>query len=483
MKFKYKILAINIILLSVATAVTGFFMVQKNFKMTLNNQINYALEESNFIQANIEINLLSNIYSSSEAINMLLYEILNNINDGLSNDEVEFNVYLNDEAVSYYSYKDITFDIPVALADKTEYGIKYYSIEYEDGLYNIYTIYHLTLPNNNKLSIITKRNISDVYELKNEQINFYEIMLATVLIISSIIMYIICTLMTKPLSTLAETTEKFADGDFTTRSIIRGTDEIAVLSEKYNYMADSIENHIDELNDMVKRREQFVADFTHEIKTPMTSIIGYADTIRSKELSRQNQIMAADYIFSEGKRLEEMSIKLFDLIYLNNNELTLIPISAATLGADIIKSVAPSFNKAGITISSSFDDALLNGDTYLLQSAFIKLLDNARKATVQAEMSNVEFTGTYDKGNNKYIFKVKDYGIGISEENMKNIYDEFFMVDKSRSRRNGGAGLGLSIVNVILKKHFAEINVSSKYGEFTEFTVVFKDASEVTHNE
>lgn len=482
MKFKYKILAINIILLSIATAVIGFFMVQRNFKMTLNNQINYAIEESNFIQANIEINLLNNVYSSASVINMLLYDILGNIDSGLSSDEVEFNVYLNDEPVSYYSYKG-TFDIPTALSDETEYGIKYYSIEYEDGMYFIYTGYHLTLSNNNKLYIITKRDISDVYELKNEQINFYEIMLALVLIISTIIMYIICTLMTKPLSKLAETSEKFAKGDFTARSEVKGTDEIAVLSDKYNYMADSIENHIEELNDMVKRREQFVADFTHEIKTPMTSIIGYADTIRSKELSRQNQIMAADYIFSEGKRLEEMSIKLFDLIYLNNNELTLTPISTASLGADIIKSVKPSFDNAKLKISSLFDEATINGDSYLLQSAFINLLDNARKATIEAGRSDVEFIGVYDKENGKYIFKVKDYGVGISEENIKNIYDEFFMVDKSRSRSSGGAGLGLSIVSVILKKHFAEINVSSSYGEFTEFTVVFSNVREVTQNE
>ena len=81
-------------------------------------------------------------------------------------------------------------------------------------------------------------------------------------------------------------------------------------------MAQAVSDHVDELNDMVHRREQFVADFTHEIKTPMTSIIGYADTMRSLELPREEQIMALGYIFSEGKRLESMSNKLFDLIYL-----------------------------------------------------------------------------------------------------------------------------------------------------------------------
>lgn len=481
MKFKYKILAINIILLSIAIGITGYLLVKKNFDLTLENQVNYALEESSLIQANMEYGLLDYINSSTYKQYTIAASIGKEMNNTLSANNVIFNIYYNDE-LCYHNFSDGTITIPDSLAEKTEYNTRYYSIEHEEKEYFIYTQYFVALKDN-KISIVTKRNITNVYKLKDTEIRYLQFMLMLVLVIGTFIMYIICSLMTKPLAELNRVSEQFANGDYKSRSKVKGTDEIAMLSDKYNYMADSIEQHIGELNDMVKRREQFVADFTHEIKTPMTSIIGYADTIRSKELSRENQIMAADYIFSESKRLETMSMKLFDIIYLSNNEITLLPISAASLGTEILKSVTPALDKTGISITSSFDEATIYGDTFLLQSAFINLIDNAKKASTDGGGSNIEFTGTYDKDTQRYVYKVKDYGTGISEENIQNIYDEFFMVDKSRSRQSGGAGLGLSIVNMIISKHSAKIDISSTLGEFTEFTVTFFNIKEAATDE
>ncbi len=477
MKFKYKILAINIILLSLAIGVTGYLLVKKNFELTLENQVNYALEESSFIQVNLEYGLLDYIHSSEYRQKSVIDTICWEMGDYLVSHELDFNISYNDYLIFYPESLSI-ITLPDSLSQIEDYNTRYYSIEKEGKMYYLYTKYIMNLGDNN-VSIITKRDISNVYKLKDTQISYLQLTLAIVLVICSVIMYIICSIMTKPLSELNEISEQFAGGNFDSRSNINGTDEIAMLSDKYNYMADSIEQHIDELNDMVKKREQFVADFTHEIKTPMTSIIGYADTIRSKELTRENQIMAADYIFSEGKRLETMSMKLFDLIYLSNNEITKFPISTASLGNEILKSVTPALDKAGIGITASFDEAKIYGDEYLLQSAFINLIDNAKKASSEAAGKNIEFTGEYDEEAHKYMFKVKDYGTGISEENIKNIYDEFFMVDKSRSRQSGGAGLGLSIVNMIITKHDAKIDINSEYGVFTEFNVAFDTEKEV----
>lgn len=171
------------------------------------------------------------------------------------------------------------------------------------------------------LWIVSKCDASEAYTLLDEQINYFRLIIIVILIAESAAMYFISRYMTKPLEKLNHVSEEIAQGDYATRVNVKSHDEIGLLAQKFNIMAQAVSDHVDELNDMVHRREQFVADFTHEIKTPMTSIIGYADTMRSLELPREEQMMALGYIFSEGKRLESMSQKLFELIYLRRHDI------------------------------------------------------------------------------------------------------------------------------------------------------------------
>ena len=110
----------------------------------------------------------------------------------------------------------------------------------------------------------------------------------------------------------------------------------------------------------------------------------------------------------------------------------------------------------------------------LLKTVFINLIDNARKASKPGD--TIEFTGKSVDG--MYEFNVRDHGIGISEENQKKIFDEFFMVDKSRTRAAGGAGLGMSLVSIILKRHDAVLDLASTPGEGTSITVKLKAEEE-----
>ena len=215
----------------------------------------------------------------------------------------------------------------------------------------------------------------------------------TVIILSasSLLLYIISRLLTRPLEQLSVTTDSFANGHYSERSDIRTNDEVGKLSERFNSMADSVETHDEELNDMIHRREQFVADFTHEIKTPMTSIIGYADTMRSLDLSKDEQQTALNYIFSEGKRLETMSMKLFDLLYLKDHPIDVRPFPAASLANSVITSVTPIVEAAGETLVTDIEPGTLYGDIDLLKSVFINLIDNARKAS--KAVYTIEFKG------------------------------------------------------------------------------------------
>ena len=387
---------------------------------------------------------------------------------------------------------------------------KNYVLTEEEGEYYLYVSSNSTL-DAKALNIVTRRNISDIHAMLDQSVKEYREITLLILGVSAVLLYILSRLLTRPLESLRDTTDSFAEGDYSIRSKIRTADEVGMLSDRFNSMADSVETHVEELNDMVHRREQFVADFTHEIKTPMTSIIGYADTMRSLDLSKEEQQQALTYIFSEGKRLEAMSMKLFDLLYLKDHPIDKKRISAVQFAESVETSMKPLLAASGQTLLVNAEPAVLEGDPELLKTVFINLIDNARKASkagdvieftgermsvaadsvsdiatsIESEIQAAESDNRVDAGDAApkkrkknyaekigYRFIVRDHGIGISEEDQKKIFDEFFMVDKSRTRAAGGAGLGMSLVSIILQRHDAEIKLESTLGEGTTFIVI-----------
>ncbi len=325
------------------------------------------------------------------------------------------------------------------------------------------------------MCVITRSQITDIYRLMDSQIQYFKLLLVIILCFCSIVMYIISTILTRPLEQLNLTTDSISKGDYSARIAICQNDEVGCLAEKFNDMAASVSSHVDKLQAMVKQREQFVADFTHEIKTPMTSIIGYADMIRSKELTRKRQIMAANYIFSEGKRLETMSGKLFDFIYLNQHEITLHDVHTAGLLNEVAASMQPTLDAKQISLCIDAMPVVIYGDKALLKTAFINILDNARKASSTGD--TIDLTGRLCP-DGTYIFQITDYGIGMSAEDAKRICDEFYMIDKSRPRKEGGAGLGMSLVSIIIAHHHAHLDIDSLLGEGTAIRITFDQCRE-----
>ena len=263
--------------------------------------------------------------------------------------------------------------------------------------------------------------------------------------------------------------------DYTVRADVKSDDEVGELAGNFNAMAGSVEDHVEELKDMVKRRDQFVADFTHEMKTPMTTIIGYADSVRHLDLSEEEKDMSLDYIYTEGRRLENMSQKLFDLIYLKGNDIFMEEIDAEDLGHQIVLHMKPIMDRKNVSLNTDFEEGTVYGDIELIKTVFINLLDNARKASDEGAVVN--FTGRV-KPDGKYEFLVEDSGIGMDEETKKRLFDEFFMADKSRTRKEGGAGLGMSLVSIILNKHEADIRVESELGKGTRIYTEWKMESD-----
>lgn len=467
MKFRQKVLLINLILLSTGLAIIGYFMIRRNYQLALNSQIKNSVEESNLIQNTLEYKLLDIATDTNNDLSLSLKTIANDISLTMTTEGSLIYIYLNDEFIYPNSEKDSENSF-AELTKSNQTGSKYYTISEIDNKHFIYVM-ATSIYENNKIQIINKCDISDVYDMTEKQQNYFSILLLIILCVESLLMSILCYYLTKPLEKLNAVSKAFGTGDYNARAVIKSSDEVGELAKTYNLMADAVHSHVNELNAMIERQDQFIADFTHEIKTPMTSIIGYSDTIRSRELPRETEIMAASYIFNEGKRLEKMSQKLFEFIYTKNNYISFSNINSRKLMDEVCQSVMPMAQSKNIEIVINAKVATISGDIDLLKSAFINIMDNAIKASNHD--SQIIFSSEID--GDFLIFSVQDFGRGIPKEHLEKICNEFYMVDKSRSRNEGGAGLGLSLAALIFDKHGAKLSIDSTENIGTTLQVSF----------
>ena len=280
-------------------------------------------------------------------------------------------------------------------------------------------------------------------------------------------MFFLSYLLTMPIRSLGRVTNQLAQGDYTPRARVSSGDEIGELAANFNRMACAIEKNIQELEDAARRQEDFTASFVHELKTPLTSIIGYADMLRSGNLDESRRFKAASYIFSEGKRLENLSLALMSLLVVGHSAADAKSVNMARLCAEAGRISQPAMRKKGVELIVRAEEGSLLGDAALLQTLILNLLDNARKASDPGK--TVLLVGeVLDSG---YRLTVTDQGQGIPAEELSKITEAFYMVDKSRSRAEGGAGLGLALCKEIAALHSGELRFDSQVLQGTTVTV------------
>jgi len=233
---------------------------------------------------------------------------------------------------------------------------------------------------------------------------------------------------------------------------------------------DELERSIEDLKDVTDRREEFIASFAHELKTPLTAIIGYADMLRSKDMAPKTRFTAAGYIFSEGKRLEALSLKLMDIIVAGKNETELRAFEIGYFIRSIAAVTVPSLSSDDITLDMRWEQGEIYIEPDLFKTLMINLVDNARKAS--HKKSIIEIYGKVEDGG--YALYVKDYGRGIAKEELSKITEPFYMIDKSRSRAQNGAGLGLALCQRIAELHDTALEYESEPGKGTTVRILLK---------
>lgn len=261
-----------------------------------------------------------------------------------------------------------------------------------------------------------------------------------------------------PLTQLQGTASRIAAGDYHQRADVRSRDEVGLLAADFNQMAEAVENHIHELTERAERQQLFIGGVTHEFKTPLTSLLLNADTLQNTYMEEDERMASLANIERQCKWLERLVQKLLKLITLEQ-ELELKTVSVPNLLDSVQKSVAESLHSRGIALEVHCSTDSLQLDADLMQSVLVNLVDNASKASASGQTVTIS---AYDN-----ILEVKDSGIGIRQEDIDRITEPFYMVDKSRSKKNGGVGLGLALVKEIVKAHGAQLEIESAPGQGT----------------
>lgn len=239
------------------------------------------------------------------------------------------------------------------------------------------------------------------------------------------------------------------------------------MAASFNRMADRIEEQVTELEKVSAQRGMLLGSLTHELKTPMTSIIGYSDTLLHVKLSEERREQALHRIHDECRRLERLSGKLMNLIGLyDNDSIRLEETEVEDLFSRVADLEKYHLEECGMTLETRSDGQMRRLDRDLFESLLINLIDNAVKAGKEGDAIRLEAAGNE--------ISVTDQGRGIPPGDLPRVTEAFYMVDKSRSRKAGGIGLGLALCSRIAELHNASLHIESREGEGTRVTVVFQ---------
>lgn len=453
MKFWIKLMLGIVIIISIILSFSRYITVRQNFINSLDKEINQNSNKHRLERYYLDSNIVSKIQQGEEFTEEHLYEYISSLTDYMNNDMESIEIYSEDKVKIISSFPKshkLKLDNIDDLLDKDI--DKYIIRKIENENYMVFCSYYTV--SNVSMYIVKFYDITSIYEERTRQLKDIMLTDMIVLAISSIAIAIFSKFLTTPIEELNNVTKNISSGKFNKRVKVRTNDEIGELADSFNIMAEKIENQINSLELSIKQKDDFISGFSHEIKTPMTAIIGYSDLLRLKNCSDDVKIPALNYIYSESKRLEELSYKLLSLMEISEDKIELKEVKIK----EFLEKVSKKIVLDDIEIKIDLEEGIVKIDESLLEIVIRNLVQNAKKA--EPKDNCIYIFG--NKKENKYVISVIDNGIGIPKEHIQRVTEDFYMVDKSRSRKNGGTGIGLSLCKKILEFHNSKINIESK---------------------
>lgn len=492
MKLKKKLILI-VSLITAVSLVTGGVILMLLIRSSL---LRDAYSEAAVSSMDAYVALQNRVETKGEPYNdeslMLVYKGLNNWRNVVYKGEKEIyniTVFGKEELDRVARWDDGTSEKEEAREE----------LAYDDGLYIVnskkigdYRLYHLY-------------DITDVYIRIRSMILNYTFVALGVLVLAVLITAFAVRKVLKPLEAVTRAAGDMADGDYSRRVTVETRDELGELAVHFNEMAEAVEQNARTMRESERRKTLMMGGLAHELKTPMTAVAGYAETLLTTKLSEEQKEEALYYIYTETNRLGRLSNKMMQLMNLSEGEgVEKTDVQVEELFHDIGETMSVKYRERGVKlviepVSEGAEDTeenrdgkksrggqenregkeirdgqesregysagsyIIRTDGDLIREVLINLLDNAVKASHEGGKVWL----CWKDG----ILSVRDEGIGIPAEDLEAVTEPFYMVDKSRSRKEGGAGLGLTLTKLILEKLGALMEIQSEPGKGTEIRI------------
>lgn len=282
------------------------------------------------------------------------------------------------------------------------------------------------------------------------------------------VLYLLLYEMTSPLQRLGESIKRMQNGEGFEPVEVQGKDDIAILTKSFNEMAAEIEAQMERLQKESQIKQQLVDDLAHEMRTPLTAIYGYAEYLQKAPYTQEELYDALEYIMSESKRLTHMGQELLTMAIYREDALKAECITTEELAKDVSDMLESALQEKRLKLMKRIKPVTLEGDRAMLVCLLRNLIENAARASE----SGSKIWLIMQKSKESLKIQVKDEGIGMEKHELERITDAFYRVDKARSRSNGGAGIGLNLCDLIVKKHSGTMEFESAPNEGTTVTIL-----------
>lgn len=347
-----------------------------------------------------------------------------------------------------------------------------------------------------QMEVFVARNLSGNYRLyriryKKRLVDFEEIwrsiqqVFALISLVTSLLLclllYILMKNLLKPLDRLNESVARIAAGNYRQQADggkhRRTKDEIGELSENVNKMAKTIQNQISALEEENAKKQQLMDNMAHELRTPLTSIYGYAEYLKCAKTTEEEEYEGLTYIMSESSRLAKMSETMLSMRFFETEAAQAEVVEIQILAEHVEKILSEKLKEKQLKLRKNFVIQKIYGEEELLINLFRNLLENA----IRASRTGGDIVWNGAQADEKLIFEIIDYGIGMEKEELSKITEAFYRVDKARARKDGGVGLGLSVAELIVKKMDGSMTFSSIPKEGTTVILQFPNKMIKSH--
>ncbi|MEG0961930.1 MAG: HAMP domain-containing sensor histidine kinase [Lachnospiraceae bacterium] len=465
MKLWQKIFIYTLILVMLAVGMTSILLLENSYSLAMNQKKQSVYNEHEFLVTSFKSMLLTERLQQNAIVleKYIVKQFMAQTFEKGSNGSGV--IFYNDKEEEIYT--NITTQIPKELLKKAEEEPENY-MQLKNGY-----LYMISKENIEGQSyyVATEHNVSSVIEIHESMLKRIQVISMGCAVGIALILLFVVKMLLLPLQQINQGTYAIAHGKYEKRIPEKGHDELSELAYNMNKMAEAVEKNIKALENVAENRKQFIDNLSHEMKTPLTSILGFSDLLQiKKDISDDKRIEYAGIIKEEARRMRTLSGKLMELITVGEVNIEWKLENMEKLLDEIGNSLKVIADSCHMKLICKSQAGTLLVDKELIKSLLYNVVDNAIKASKEGD--SIEVTGYFEE--DEYVVKIQDEGVGIPTEEVDKIIQAFYMVDKVRSRASGGAGLGLALCSEIVSLHHGIMSFESELGKGTCVTLRLK---------